>query len=124
VVWLSHPTRRPPTALASKPAPPPPKTHRVLKVSEIARGASRQSLSRSTEMRKELQAARDAASRATRRGAAAAESARRLKAANAELRQRLGVLEDLAARVGGLEAAGGASASMRAYLDTARVGLY
>jgi hypothetical protein len=96
---------------------------RVIKVSEIARSASQQSLSRSHEMRKELQTARDAASRAARRGAAAADKARRLKAQNAELRQRVGALEDLAARVGALEAAG-TSASMRAFLDTARVGLY
>jgi hypothetical protein len=76
-------------------------------------------------MRKELQAAADAASRATRRGAAAADKARRLKAQNAELRQRLGVMEGLVARVGGLEGGGGGgSASMREFLATAAAGLY
>jgi len=97
----------------------------VVKVSELARTVSQQSLSRSNAMRKELQTAHDAASRATRRGAAAQDKARRLKAQNSELRQRLAALEGLVARVGALEGQGGTtSACMRAFLATAQAGLY
>ncbi|KIZ01998.1 hypothetical protein MNEG_5961 [Monoraphidium neglectum] len=96
---------------------------RVVKVSELARTVSQQSLSRSHTMRKELQAAHDAASRASRRGAAAADKARRLKAANCELRQRLAAVEALAARAGALDDIR-TSASMREFLATAQAGLY
>ncbi|GBF91438.1 hypothetical protein Rsub_04178 [Raphidocelis subcapitata] len=96
---------------------------RVARVADLARTVSQQSLSRSNAMRKELQAATDAASRATRRGAAAADKCRRLKAQNSELRQRVALLEGLVARVGALEGAN-ASACKRAFLATAEDSLY
>jgi hypothetical protein len=95
----------------------------VVKVSEIARAASAQHLSRSHAMRKELLAATDAASRASRRGAAASERARRARAENSELRCRVAALEALLARAGALDELR-TSACMREYLEGARAGLY
>lgn len=96
---------------------------RVVKVSELARTVSQQSITRCNAMRKELQATCDAASRAARRGAAAHDKARRLKAQNAELRQRAALLESLVARVGAAEGLA-ASACMREFLRSTQEGLY
>lgn len=57
---------------------------------------------------------------------ATSQQARRLKAQNSELRQRLDMLESLVERVGALDAAGaaGGSACVREFLASARAGLY
>jgi hypothetical protein len=73
---------------------------RVLKVSELARTVSQQSVSRAASLKSELSAAQDHARRARRRAAAADKSCKELREENAALRQKLLLLERLHLELG------------------------
>lgn len=94
---------------------------RVLKVSELARTVSQQSVARAASLKTELSAAQDHARRARRRAAAADKSCKELREENAALKQKLLLLERLHLELGDDCRT---SACARAYLFPHSMSLY
>eukprot|EP00882_Tetradesmus_deserticola_P006617 GHRQ01006968.1.p1 GENE.GHRQ01006968.1~~GHRQ01006968.1.p1 ORF type:complete len:248 (+),score=81.55 GHRQ01006968.1:207-950(+) len=95
--------------------------YRVLKVSELARTVSQQSVSRAASLRSELATAQDHARRARRRAAAADKFCKELREENAALKQKVLLLERLHLELG---SECGSSACARAYLFSHSMSLY